>query len=132
VLEELIGAEMIGMDSEWRPSISPFDVERPGLLQLSSAKAAYLIDLVAFANHKGLDEVLTKVFTNENSVCIGFAFRSDLEVFAKHLPNMQFYKKFAKFIDVQDYYMKLYELDNQIGLAKVALELLDTEICKGE
>ena len=41
-------------------------------------------------------------------------------------------KRFARFIDVQDYYMKLYELDNQIGLAKVALELLDVEICKGE
>lgn len=132
LLEELVGAEMVGMDSEWRPSISPFDVERPGLLQLSSDKAAYLIDLVAFANHKGLDEVLTKVFTNEKTICIGFSFRSDLEVFAKHFPNMQFYKKFAKFIDVQDYYMKLFELDNQIGLAKVALELLETEICKGE
>ena len=58
-LAELIGAEMIGMDSEWRPPISPYDVMRPGLLQLSNDKAAYLIDLVALANNAGLDEVLT-------------------------------------------------------------------------
>ena len=129
---ELIGSEMIGMDSEWRPAISPYDNQRPGLLQLGNDKAAYLIDLVALSNHKGLDDILTQVFTHENTLCIGFSFRSDLEMFAQFFPAMQFYKKFSKFVDVQEYYMKLYELDNQIGLAKVALDLFKKEICKGE
>ena len=132
VLTELIGSEMIGMDSEWRPAISPYDSQRPGLLQLGSDKAAYLIDLVAFSDHKGLDEILTQVFTHENTLCIGFSFRSDLDMFAQFFPTMQFYKKFSKFVDVQEYYMKLHGLDNQIGLAKVALDLLKQEICKGE
>ena len=53
-------------------------------------------------------------------------------MFAKFFPTMQFYERFANFVDVQDYYMKLHDLDNQIGLAKVAADLLGQEICKGE
>ena len=55
----MIGSDMIGMDSEWRPPISPYDIMRPGLLQLSNDKAAYLIDLISLANNKGLDDILT-------------------------------------------------------------------------
>ena len=43
---------MVGMDSEWRPVISPFDPMRPALLQLSSDTDAYLIDLVALSGNK--------------------------------------------------------------------------------
>ena len=132
VLAKLIGAPMVGMDSEWRPVISPFDPMRPALLQLSSETDAYLIDLVALSGNKELDDILTQVFTNKDTLCIGFSFHSDLEMFEQFFPSMSFYKKFTNFIDVQSYYMKIYELDNQIGLAKVATELLGKEICKGE
>ena len=64
VLAKLIGAPMVGMDSEWRPVISPFDPMRPALLQLSSDTDAYLIDLVALSGNKELDDILTQVFTN--------------------------------------------------------------------
>ena len=64
VLAQLIGAPMVGMDSEWRPVISPFDPMRPALLQLSSEKEAYLIDLISLAGNKELDKILTKVFTH--------------------------------------------------------------------
>ena len=132
VLAKLIGAPMIGMDSEWRPVISPFDPMRPALLQLSSETDAYLIDLVALAGNKELDSILTQVFTHSDTLCIGFSFHSDLDMFEQFFPSMSFYKKFTNFIDVQSYYMKIHELDNQIGLAKVATDLMGKEICKGE
>ena len=100
VLAQLIGAPMVGMDSEWRPVISPFDPMRPALLQLSSEKEAYLIDLVSLAGNKELDEILTKVFTHQDTLCIGFSFHSDLEMFEQFFPSMSFYKKFTNFIDV--------------------------------
>ena len=132
MLNELVGSSMIGMDSEWRPPISPYDKQRPGLLQLSNDKTTYLIDLVALSNNKLLDEMLANVFTHTDTLCIGFSFKSDLEMFNQFFPAMTFYKKFTNFVDVQDYYMKLHELDNQIGLAKVSIEILGKEICKGE
>ena len=80
-LLQLIGQPMIGMDSEWRPVMSKYVTTRPALLQLSDETTAYLIDLVALANSPVLDSVLTKIFTHQESLCLGFSFRSDLEVF---------------------------------------------------
>jgi hypothetical protein len=54
---------------------------------------------VALAANHVLDEILTSIFTNPNSLCIGFSFKSDLDVFARHFPTMQFYKLFTNFID---------------------------------
>ena len=92
---------------------------------------SYLIDLVALAESKVLDQVLTDIFSNENSLCIGFSFKNDLHVFARHLPNMNFFKVFAKFIDAQNYYSKICDV-GQVGLAKVAKETIGFELCKGE
>ena len=79
-----------------------------------------------------LDQVLTELFTNEKTICIGFSFKSDIDLFAKHLPNMKFYKYMHNFIDAQTYYSKVFVAGQQTGLAKVASEVLRFEICKGE
>lgn len=55
-----------------------------------------------------------------------------MDVFAKHLPRMNFYKYMRNFIDAQTYYSKVYVAGQQTGLAKVAKEVLSFEICKGE
>lgn len=92
-LRSLIGKEMVGMDCEWRPQMSKFDPTRPALLQLSDDKAAYLVDLVALSNNSRLNQLLTELFTNPCTILIGFGFRSDLDMLAKHLPYMSFYRK---------------------------------------
>ena len=51
LLKSLIGKEYVGMDSEWRPTMTKFDNMRPALLQLADDKTAYLIDLVALASN---------------------------------------------------------------------------------
>jgi len=55
ILRSLTGKDMVGMDSEWRPQMTKFDVMRPALLQLSDENNAYLIDLIALANSQVLD-----------------------------------------------------------------------------
>jgi len=55
-----------------------------------------------------------------------------MDVFAKHLPKMNFYKYMRNFIDAQTYYSKVFVAGQQTGLAKVASEVLRFEICKGE
>lgn len=119
------------MDSEWRPTMTKLDLMRPALLQLSDQTTAYLIDLVALANNTLLDQTLCEIFTHKETVCIGFGFQSDFEVFGRYLPRMHFFKNFAQFIDLQKYYEHVY-LHKQIGLAKAAEKLLKKPICKGE
>jgi len=75
---------------------------------------------------------LTEIFTNETSVNIGFSFKSDMDVFAKYLPKMQFFRLFRNFIDLQTYYARVAIAGQQTGLAKVAKDILKYEICKGE
>jgi len=63
-LKKLIGKPIVGMDSEWRPTMTKFDSMRPALLQLSDEKTAYLVDLVALAASPLLDNILTEIFTH--------------------------------------------------------------------
>ena len=63
-LRKLIGKPIVGMDSEWRPTMTKFDSMRPALLQLSDENTAYLVDLVALAANPLLDNILTEIFTH--------------------------------------------------------------------
>jgi len=58
-----------------------------------------LIDLVSLQKSKVLDETLTKIFSNPTSTIIGFGFSSDIEQFARKLPNLNFIKYVKNFID---------------------------------
>lgn len=91
LLDRLVGAPMIGMDSEWRPNIKPFTEQRIAIFQLSSHSDAYVIDLISLANNQALDSKLTQIFTDERSLCLGFAFGSDTSMFKQSLPQMNFY-----------------------------------------
>lgn len=78
------------------------------MLQISGAKNAFLIDLVSLQRSQVLDEMLCKVFSNPDSVIIGFGFSSDVEQFARKLPHLNFIKYVQNFIDAQTYYGKVY------------------------
>lgn len=66
-----------------------------------------MIDLVALKDNAALDQVLTEVFTDERSLCLGFAFSSDTTMFRDSLPGMHFYERFARFLDVQTYWQAI-------------------------
>lgn len=76
--------------------------------------------------------MLTKIFSNETSTIIGFGFSSDIEQFARKLPNLNFIKYVKNFIDAQSYFGKIYLVETQTGLAKVAQKVYDKSICKVE
>ena len=76
--------------------------------------------------------MLTKIFSNPASVIIGFGFSSDIEQFARKLPNLKFIKYVKNFIDAQTYYGKVYLVEQQTRLAKVALKVFNKAICKVE
>lgn len=58
-----------------------------------------MLDLVALQKSKVFDDMMCRVFSNPNSVIIGFGFSSDIEQFARKLPNLNFIKYVKRFID---------------------------------
>ena len=100
LLDMLKGKTMIGMDSEWKPCLKPFTVERIAIFQLSSDTDTFIIDLVALRNSAALDAKLTDIFTDGRTLSIGFSFSSDMSMFDKSVPQMSFYKHFVRFLDI--------------------------------
>ena len=92
------------MDSEWRPTVKPFAEQKMAIFQISSDTDAYVVDLVALKDNQALDQMLTAIFTDEATLCLGFAFSSDTSMFKESLPQMHFYEKFARFLDIQTYW----------------------------
>ena len=130
-LKALMGVPYVGMDAEWRPQMTTFGVNRPAIFQLSSQTHAFLIDMIGLANSAELDKTLTEIFMQANTICVGFSFHSDLSVFSKSLPSMQFFRNFTNYLDLQSYYQTISD-QKQLGLAKVADQVLKKAICKGE
>lgn len=76
--------------------------------------------------------MLCKIFSNPNSIIIGFGFSSDVEQFAKKHPHLNFIKFVQNFVDAQSFYGKVYLVEQQTGLAKVAMKIFNKSICKVE
>jgi hypothetical protein len=54
-------------------------------------------------------------------------------MFRKHLPNMKFLNFIPQFVDLQDFYKKIYpENKNGISLAKVCEKIMKQKLCKSE
>ena len=104
-LEKLVGQDIIGVDSEWRTKINQgHDVSGTTILQLAGENQAFIIDLPALVNSKPLDEMLTKIFSNEKTIIVGCGFKSDIGQFQADLSSMSFYKNIPNFLDIQTYY----------------------------
>jgi ribonuclease D len=131
-LDVLLSEPYIGVDSEWRPSLTKFHTTYPALFQISGAKDCFLIDFVAFRDSPHIDEKLTQIFTNPKSTIVGFSFSSDVSQFAKKFPRLKFYRYAARFIDAQTYYSRVCTAQAQTGLAKVAEKIMGKAICKRE
>lgn len=46
-----------------------------------------------------LDEMLKKIFTNDQTSIIGFSFDSDINMFQKYCPNLTYYNYLDNLID---------------------------------
>jgi hypothetical protein len=67
-----------------------------------------LIDFLALYDSIELDKKLQQVFCNNKSIVVGFAFHSDIDMFAKSFPKMQFYRYIKNFVDAQTYFARIY------------------------
>ena len=59
----LENSDMIGVDSEWKPTFVKSQEERMAILQLNLTEA-FIVDLISLKDNKDLDKALTTIFTS--------------------------------------------------------------------
>lgn len=79
VLKEIEKHEIVGFDTETRPSFKKGQFFKVALLQLATPQKVYLIRL----HHTGLTEEITSIFENPNIVKAGVAIRDDIKTLQK-------------------------------------------------
>jgi len=123
-LDRLIGKEFVGVDCEWRAfhGDGTNSIGAVAIIQISSDSDAFVIDLIALAESKVLDAVMCHIFLT--STVVGFSFDSDLDMLDRHYPKLNFFRLIAKLLDIQVYYKAVTGTEKNLGLAKVANELL--------
>ena len=92
-LARLDGEDVLGFDTETRPSFSKGTAHPPALLQLAGADLVILVQLALAP----LNEALAALFTDENIVKAGVAVRDDIKGLQRLLPFMP-----AGFIDLSE------------------------------
>ncbi len=113
--------QMLGFDTETKPSFKKGNLNNVSLLQLSTHSDAYLYRL----NKIGLPDQLASILTNSNILKIGIAIRDDIRVL-----NQLHQFKAEGFIELQDF-VKHYGIENS-GLSKIAGIVLNFRISKSQ
>lgn len=69
-------------------------------MQIAGENEVFIIDMIALRQSKALDQMLTKVFSNEHSVIIGCGLSADLDQFQKELSHMKFFTNIPNLLDI--------------------------------
>ena len=135
-LSVLVGKKIIGVDSEWRPQVNQFQAESgPAILQLASHDETFIIDLLSLASAEKLDKQLIEIFTHPDTLLVGFGFDSDIFMFRKFLPNLEFTANIPRLLEVQEFFMavaKVLKWNSGNSLANVCKQVLGKQLCKSE
>jgi len=119
IVNNLMKNEVLGFDTETKPSFKKGPRNKVSLVQLCSSDGVYLIRI----NKTGFHSALVKLFENESVLKIGIGLRDDLQGLRK-------LKQFTAngFMDLQAFSKKLGL--NSLSLKGLAAELLNLRISK--
>ncbi len=119
--EQLRKENVIGFDTETKPSFKRGQSHNVALLQLSSDSTCYLFRL----NHIGLPEPIKEILENEKITKVGLSIHDDF-----HNLNKVFTIDPAGFIDLQSYVKHFKIIDN--SLARIYGIIFGKRISKGQ
>ena len=77
-MDLLLEDKYLGVDTEWGPKVTTFHKKNVALLEISGAKAVFLIDFVSLGNNPKLDNKLEQIFSCKSITIVGFSFEKDL------------------------------------------------------
>lgn len=120
-VEALRRAEVIGFDTETRPSFKKGTINEVSLLQLSDSETCYLFRI----NRTGIPETLVKFLEDENVLKIGLSIHDDFHNLSRICDISP-----EGFIDLQEFVKKYSIADN--SLSKIYAILFGQRISKGQ
>ncbi|NBC83631.1 MAG: 3'-5' exonuclease domain-containing protein 2 [Bacteroidetes bacterium] len=120
VIPKLEQAELLGFDTETRPSFKKGQKNKVALLQLSTDQEAFLFRL---NNGMSIPDKLINILENEDILKAGVAIKDDLRAIRQRMP---FHPR--GFIELQEF-VKDYEIEDN-GLRKLAGNVLHIKISK--
>lgn len=120
-IDKLAGQEVLGFDTETKPSFKKGRMNMVALLQLATANEAYIFRL----HHLGLQDELIDILSNPSIVKVGAAIRDDI----KHLQKLRIFAP-EGFLELQDY-VKKFGIENS-GLSSLAGIVMNSRISKSQ
>ncbi len=117
--ERLAKYNVLGFDTETRPTFKKGRTNKVALIQLATSEDAFLIRL----NKIGLPKTLVNIFEDSRIMKVGVAIKDDVN----SLLNLKNFRP-AGFIELQDYVKEFNIQDN--GLKKLAANVLGFRISK--
>jgi ribonuclease D len=120
-IENLSRQEVLGFDTETKPSFKKGKINKVALLQLSTADEAFIFRL----HHVGLQDELIKLLSNPAIIKVGAAIRDDI----RHLQKLRPFEPDG-FVELQDY-VKKFGIESN-GLSSLAGIVMNSRISKSQ
>jgi ribonuclease D len=118
---KLSDQEVLGFDTETKPSFKKGKINKVALLQIATASEAFIFRL----HHLGLQDELMGLLTNPSIIKVGAAIRDDI----KHLQRIRLFEPDG-FLELQDY-VKKFGIENS-GLSSLAGIIMNSRISKSQ
>ena len=80
--------KIIGIDCEWRPSITKYHQAGVALIQIACKDYVFLIDIIALKDSERLDEILTNIFISD-IIIVGMDFKNDMKEISRRVNNKE-------------------------------------------
>lgn len=120
-IDKLMAQEVIGFDTETKPSFKKGKVNRVALLQLATADEAFIFRL----HPLGLQDELARLLSSSSIIKVGAAIRDDI----RHLQRIRAFEP-GGFIELQDY-VKGFGIESN-GLSSLAGIVMNSRISKSQ
>jgi len=124
--------DVVGLDCEWRPSLTAFDTTKVSIIQIAFENRIYIVDLLNLNDCQLLDEKLSQMFSDPGIVKLGLSFSGDQKKAQESYPHMKCFKNpINNYCDLVDLFQKLNNQKNP-GLAGLCEMILGLPLSKVE
>lgn len=122
--KELLNAEIIGIDSEWRPALMTFINVKPAVLQIASEKLFVIFDLVKLDGNLEFGALIKSLFMSMTILKLGLGLKDDMRSICSNYPKMPCFLHMFNYVDISELYKERNPHEKQSSLAAISEKVL--------
>ena len=120
----LLKADVVGIDTEWRPALMTFVGVKPAIMQISSEKTFAIFDLNKLDGNLHFAEFIKTLFMSMNILKLGLALKEDMRLVCGKYSKMLCFHHMFSYIDIADFFKERYPHEKQSSLAVITEKTL--------